>query len=351
MKLSLKFIVGAFAIALLMSGCAQKVKIKALKPAEVGEMALKKKIAISDFKNDKRGLSSKIEAQIAKHKLDKKRYFTVLSRKDLNKIMAEQKLQSSELMDETTATKVGKIIGAQAVINGEITSADAESGSYKKDMSECLQYYKGGGCAQWRYYKINCKTTQASVSASINIVDVETASLIYGDTITKEYNGDSCKAKNYGLFRVNTGSRQIFSKEQALNRLTSSIAKEFVYKLTPRYIYFYVELLDDIELKNVTDKQEKTFENSLVYIKAGRMDKAEKMLQGLLDELNGKSYVVAYVLGVVYEARGKLDKAKDIYSVADDLTVEPVGVINLAMTRIDKSIAKREEAKKQMNTK
>lgn len=35
-------------------------------------------------------------------------------------------------MDEATATKVGKLIGAQAVINGEIASATAESGSYKK---------------------------------------------------------------------------------------------------------------------------------------------------------------------------------------------------------------------------
>jgi len=92
--------------SLLFTGCAKKVQVKALKPAEVGEMASKKKVAITSFKNDTTGLSSKIEAQIAKHKLDQKRYFTVLSRKDIKKVLDEQKLQSSELMDEKQQVKL-----------------------------------------------------------------------------------------------------------------------------------------------------------------------------------------------------------------------------------------------------
>ncbi|EDZ61489.1 conserved hypothetical protein [Sulfurimonas gotlandica GD1] len=75
------------------------------------------------------------------------------------------------------------------------------------------------------------------------------------------------------------------------------------------------------------------------------------MLQGLLDQVDGKSYVVAYAYGVVNEAQGKFDEAKKIYAMADGLTVEPVDEINLAVTRIDNMIAKREEAKKQMNAK
>ena len=338
MKLSIKLLLVTSAVALLMNGCAQKVRIKALNPAEVGEMATKKKVAISSFKNDKYGLSGKIESQIAKHKLDKKRYFTVVSRKDLNKIMAEQKLQSSELMDETTATRVGKLIGAQAVLNGEIASADTSYGRHQEKRQRCAYRNKKGECQRYENYTVTCKTLRASVTANLNIVNVETGSIIYGDMITKEYKGNSCR-------------RALLSKDQALNRLTSAIASDFVYKLTPHYVYFNVGLLEDIELDDVTDKQEQTFENSLAYIKAGRMDKAEKMLQGLLDDVDGKSYVVAYVFGVVKEARGSLDEAKKMYTMADDLALEPIDEINLAMLRIDNSIAKREEAKKQMNAK
>lgn len=347
MRVVFKLTLAGIVAALLMSGCAPKVRIGVLNPAEVSEMATKKKVAISSFKKDKYGLSGKIESQIAKHKLDDKRYFTVLSRKDLNKVMAEQKLQSSELMDEATATKVGRLVGAQAIINGEIASAGAESGSYQKDAKECLKYDKKS-CVQWRYYKITCNTMQASVAANINIVNVETGSIIYGDTISREYSADSCKPTG-GFFGLG-GSSEVLSKHQALNRLTDAIASEFVYKLTPNYVYFYVALLDKIEI-NATKQQEKTFEHSLGFIEAGRMDRAEFMLEGLLDELDARSYVVAYVYGVVQEAQGKFDDARGAYLMADNLAMKPVDEINSAILRIDDSIQKREKAKRQMNAK
>jgi curli biogenesis system outer membrane secretion channel CsgG len=342
------------AISILGTGCAQKVRIKALQPAEVGAMAAKKKVAISEFKNDKVGLSGKIESQIARHKLDKKRYFTVLSRKDMAKIIAEQKLQSSDLMDEKTSVKIGKLIGAQAIINGEITSATAESGQYQENREKCIAYYKDSGqCARYRYYTVTCRTTQASVSASLNIVDMESGSIIYGDTLSKDYNGDSCKdgRKNLGLLVLDTGSKKILSKGQALNKLADAIASEFVYKLTPNYVYFSVALLDEIELENVTDNQKLKFKNALEYIKAARYDRAKEILSELMKDFDGKSYVVAYVLGVVYEATGDFDTAKEFYTMADKNTVAPVDEINMAINRIDALIEKREEARKQMNTK
>lgn len=352
MNNKLKLILGATAVAVLISGCAQKVRIKALNPAEVGAMASKKKVAVSNFKNDKVGLSGKIEAEISRQKLDKQRYFTVLSRKDMAKIISEQKLQSSELMDEVTSAKIGKLIGAQAIINGEIAFADGESGSYKEDREKCLSYYKdGGGCAKYRYYTVTCKTTQATVSANINIVNVETGSIIYGDTISKDYSADSCKAgeTSLGLLTVQGAPKQILSKGQALNSLASQIASEFVYKLTPNYIYFSVTLLDDIEIETTTDAQNNNFSKASEYIAAARYDKAKNILENLMRDFDAKSYAVAYNYGVTNEATGKFDEAKELYMIADDLTIEPVAEINLAINRIDNLIEKREEAKQQMN--
>lgn len=350
MKLSLKLMLAMFAITMLMSGCAQKVNIKVLKPAEVEEMATKKKVAISSFKNDSYGLSGKIESLIARHKLDQVKYFTVVSRKDLDKIMAEQKLQSSELMDETTSTRVGKLIGAQAVINGEIASASGESSVYYKDEKECLNYdEKKKQCTKWRFYKVACNTTHAAVSANINIVNVETSSIIYGDSISKEYTADSCKPTG-GFFGIG-GSNEVLSKSQALSRLTNDIASEFVHKLTPYYVNMEVALLDKIELSGVTSSQKAMFDSSLKYIEAGRMDKAKSLLQTLLDDLDGKSYVVAFVYGVVLEAEGNLGDAKKAYMMADDLTIEPVEEIDLAIKRIEDSIQSKQMAKRQINAK
>jgi curli biogenesis system outer membrane secretion channel CsgG len=338
MKIKFKLLLPIFAVAWLVSGCSQKVQIKALNPAEVGEMSNKKHIAVSHFRNDYVGLSGKIESQLAKNKLDGKNYFTVLSRKDMDLVLKEQKLQSSELLDEKTSARVGKLIGAQAIINGEVT-ASGEADYYYDDRKECVKYIKDSGCVKWHYYKVRCDTMQATVAANLNIVNIETGSLIYGDTLSRNYSADSCRVG------------RILSKDQAINQLASNIADDFVYKLTPNYVYFSVVLLEDIELDAVTDEQEEQFENSLLYIKAGRMDRADEILSKLMDEFDGKSYVVAYTYGVVKEAGGQLDEAKQLYEIADRETPKPVEEVNRAVMRINRYIDKRDEAKRQISVK
>ena len=325
---------------LLISGCAQKVQIRALAPAKVSEMASKKKVAISKFKNDRVGLSGKIETKIASHKLDRKKYFTVVSRRDIDKILKEQKLQSSELMDEQTTTRVGKVIGAQAIINGEVTTASGKSGTYTERRKRCKKYdKKKKECVKYEYYTVRCNTTEATVAANINIVGVERGSVIYGDSYTKSYKADSCKS--FG---------RVLSSSEALERLSNNIAYEFVAKLTPKYIYFKVALLDEIEFE-ASSEQETKLENALKYIEANRIDKAEELLTILLDEFDGRSYVVAYDLGVVKEASGKFDEAKNMYELADSLSSEPIEELNTALVRIDDLISKRDEAIRQIDAK
>ena len=49
------------------------------------------------------------------------RRFKVIERSALDRVMKEQKLQSSGLVDEQTAVKVGKVAGADAIVLGSIT--------------------------------------------------------------------------------------------------------------------------------------------------------------------------------------------------------------------------------------
>jgi len=146
-----------------------------------------------------------------------------------------------------------------------------------------------------------------------------------------------------------TVPNHILSKNQAINKLASDIANSFVYKLTPNYIYLNVDLLEDIELDSVTSEQEQQFENSLAYIEAGRMKRAGQILSKLMDELDGKSYVVSYTYGVVNEGQGKFDEAQKLYYIADEETPEPIEEINKAITRIERLIEKRDEATRQIN--
>ena len=354
MKNTIKLITFLSTIVLLFTSCSQQVQIRALNPAQVSEMAFKKKIAVSKFAHDRIGVSGKIEAEIAKQKINNKRYFTLLSRRDMSKVLKEQKLQSSELMDEKTSARVGKLIGAQAIISGEVASANAESNVYYEDREKCIKYAKDSEghyqCVRHRYYRVKCDTTQASVGVNINIVDVETGVVIYGDTINRDYSADSCKKGNadFGFVVYKGAPVQILSKGQALNYLASSIAKNFVYMLTPNYIYFTVNLLDSLD-RSASSAESERFSASLKSIEMGRYEKARKLLERLMDAFDGKSYVVAYDYGVVYEATGNLAKAKELYILADDLTLEPNEEISLALNRIDRLIEKNREASRQLN--
>ena len=53
MKVVVNIALSVLGVVILMTGCAQKVNIKALAPAEVSEMATKKKVAVTVFKGDK----------------------------------------------------------------------------------------------------------------------------------------------------------------------------------------------------------------------------------------------------------------------------------------------------------
>lgn len=338
MKRYTKWLILCWGCAIFLSGCAKKeVVVGVLEPAKVDVLSKKKHIAVSEFRNDRVGLAGRIEANLAKVRIDGKRYFKVVNRQQLKKILAEQKLQSSELIDASTVSRLGRILGVEAMITGEIANASGRSGSYLQNKKECLRYYKdGSGCAKWRFFKVRCHTISAAISANIDIIDVETATILYGDTYNEAYSADSCK------------DGDILSKNQALNSLSDEIAQDFTLKLVPHYLYLRVSLLEELDAENATDSQEKRFENALKYIEAKRLKRAEEILQTLLDEINGESYVVAYDLGVVKEALGKLQEARRLYELADKKSPEPIEEINRAVLRVEKTIKKRELAKEQM---
>jgi len=56
----------------------------------------------------------------------------VFSREDLEKVLKEQKLQQSGLMDENTLVKVGKLAGVQYIITGSLDSVTQEYKDYTK---------------------------------------------------------------------------------------------------------------------------------------------------------------------------------------------------------------------------
>jgi hypothetical protein len=318
---------------ILASGCAQKVTVKALEPAEVERAAITKRIAVSGFKNDSVGLSQKVESEIAAKQLDGKAYFTTVSRSDIDKVVKEQRFQYSGLLNEEAAVELGKLVGAEALISGVISSTSSSDTGYSEKRSECADKK----CKEMREYTVSCTKRTISLGAQIKMVDIAKGDIIYGNTIQENDYWTHCSDDRNALP----------SKSQGLDSLANTIAQKFVFKLAPHYIYYEVALLDKPDI-DYSDRQEQELTSALEFIEHKRYDRSEKLLSGLMESTSNRSYVAAYNLGVVKEAQGQFEEAKTLYALADELTLKPVEEINDAINRIDQAILKRKRALAQM---
>ena len=321
-------------LVFILSGCTQKVQIRALEPAQIDRASQTKKITVAPFENDYIGLSNKIEASLVNKEINEKAYFTIVNRKDFNKIIDEQKLQNSGLIDVSTAVEVGNLIGAEAIISGRVGRATSNDTFYRENRIKCLDKK----CKEFRKYTVGCVKRIVGLSAELRMVDVTKGDIIYADTMNEISTWAHCSDDSHTLPTT----------EIAAQKLAAQMASKFTYKLTPHYRYFRVVLLEDADI-DYDDRQEKLLEVSIEYIKQNRYDKAERFLVELIDSTNQKSYVAFYNLGVIKEAQGNYADAQTYYKLADDLVIEPVREVSEAYMRIQSLIEKDSRTKEQLS--
>lgn len=319
---------------LFFSGCSQKIDVKYIEPAKIERVRGIKKISVSNFSNDRFALSNKIESELSSIKIDNKNYFSLVSRRDFDKILQEQKLQHSGLMDSKDIVDVGRLIGAQALIAGSLLDASSRDSYYQEQRSRCSDLK----CKSIYYYSVSCTTRVATLSADIRLVDVKQGDIIYATSLTKSSESSRCSDSIYPLD----------SQSSMLNVLSSLVAKEFVSKISPSYKTFSVELMEDADIK-YSKMANELLENSLEYIKYSRFDKAKKLLFDLVDETSKQSYVPFYNLGVIYEVEGDYKEAKYYYEMSDNLAKKRDALIDKALSRVIELIDKKESFEKSQN--
>lgn len=315
-------------VLLLFTGCSQKVIVTSFQPAKVDRASKTKNISILNFTNDNIGFASTLETKLAEKRVFGENYFTVITRDKLDTILKEQKLQYSGLVNKETAVKVGELLSAQAFVSGEVVDSSLSKNYYNELRLKCADKE----CKRFREYYVRCVKDTYNLTVSIKMSDIELGDIIFADSFNRNTSYSQCS---------DYGRSTLPSENLIISKFTASIVDEFVSDISPSKVNMSVELLDDPDI-DYSDKEEKLLEHSLEYIKDNRLDKAEQLLSELLTSTNDKCYVAAYNLGVVKEAQGEFKKAKDLYSLADSLVLEPNEVINHAVLRIDNQLKNRD---------
>src|SRR3954468_19328916 len=144
--------------------------------------ARKKRVAIMDF--DYGTVHSNVAALfgsdvdvgkgigdlLVKH-LVKDGSYSVIERKALDKIMAEQNFSNSDRANPTSAAKLGKLLGVDAIIVGSITQFGGETKNTGVGGA-------GGGFGGFGLGGFHHKKTKAIVTVDARMVDIDTAEIL-----------------------------------------------------------------------------------------------------------------------------------------------------------------------------
>jgi len=116
---------GLFAVSVIL-GCGSPLEFTADSQvvAKIHSIAV---LPMVDAPGAEGGYSGKTVAGILSQKLMNLRDVTVVERERLHAIIMEQELQASDLADSATATRVGRLLGADTVTAGSVTQYDSSS--------------------------------------------------------------------------------------------------------------------------------------------------------------------------------------------------------------------------------
>jgi curli biogenesis system outer membrane secretion channel CsgG len=101
--------------------------------------------------------------------------FSVIERRKLDNLIAEQNFSNSERADSSTASRIGRLLGVNAIIVGSVT----QFGTERKDFNASGI---GGGRGGIGAGRVGTREGKASVAITARLVDVETGEVLASST-------------------------------------------------------------------------------------------------------------------------------------------------------------------------
>lgn len=161
--------------------------VGALSPAFAQQQPAKRKVAVLDFQyatvmssvqaifgtqqDIGRGISDLLVDRFLKDGT-----YRVIERRDINKVLQEQNFSNSDRADANTAAKIGKVLGVDAIVIGDITQFgrdDHSTGAAGSALSRWDKYGVG---------KVGVHKAKAVVAVTARLIDVNTAEILASET-------------------------------------------------------------------------------------------------------------------------------------------------------------------------
>lgn len=179
--------------------------------------ALKKTVAVFDFQNDSGynalgNLGQDFSTQLS-DALVQSGKFTVLTRKDLDVVFAEQDLAASGRMAKSSAAATGKAIPAQILIKGQITEFEENKSG-------------GGQGLSIEGFSIGTQKSSAHIAVIVQLVDSTTGEIVDSQRVEGEARAGGLSFGYSGSFGINSSN---FKKTPLGKAVQMAIDRAVVY--------------------------------------------------------------------------------------------------------------------------
>lgn len=316
-------------VILIIDACKTTTSVRMLKPAELDVGAVKK-IAVLDFDFtgswDLEETSAKnleelgikiLEKAITKEKppdprsaypgknitdmliakLVNNRYYTVIEREQIAKILEEQAFSLSGVIDENQAAQIGKLVGAEGLVMG--------SGTYSiKDKGEWETYKEKK--EEKKRFRIS---RMVDARITFKIVDVTRGTIIISQTNSaSNARGNKVAAKYSSTGRNEREAlKGVPDWRPIVDDLVSQILNHTIRQIAPHYVD---------ERRIIEEGESPAMEAAVEYAKRGLWEDAKGLWETVMeDPVADKEDRIAatYNMGLYYEVNGQLDEAENMF--------------------------------------
>ncbi|WP_151951134.1 tetratricopeptide repeat protein [Aliarcobacter butzleri] len=329
MKLLLN--ISILSLIFLFNGCASKITIKALQSSKIEKEKINS-IKVERFRNDDINQTESLSNKIANKVVDNKKVFTLKN----------------------------DIFGTDAILTGEVLQSSATYNVYYRnevDFSRC-RYYRYDErtrvkqCMEYYIRYIPCEAKEYNVTTAITLIKPINNQIIFSKTYSTNTSDNVCYDRYFYDYPYMPAHLTAHSDKFRVNsQLADSISNAILDDISPHYIYFDVEIMEELNDNPIyTKTQKQRFEDSVALMEKGNLDLAKYNLESLNQELQGKSFEVLYNLALIYEATNNLQIANNLYNQARTLTfnVKDLDLINYGISRTNLNLEEKIKAKSQL---
>jgi len=218
--------------------------------------------------------------------------FSVVERSRLQQVMNEMQLGQSGAINEAQAAQVGKLLGVDAIITGNL-SVSAEDRWVKEDREDKNK----------NKYQVDCNKRIANVSATIRFIKVETGQVIGSKHSSHKQDQKKCKG-DWG---------ELPTPEAMVETCLKAVSEELANYFAP---HFELQKLDMARLEG--DEYKRFHETAKTALERYDIDTAFLQYAAVAEQ-DPYNHAAQFNLGVLYDAVGDYKRAREKYTMAAKL--------------------------------